>query len=52
MAILRNAAAREGYSLEISKDPIEIELFIKSDWISFDGIVETMYTFPSIHLII
>jgi hypothetical protein len=35
--ILRNATNREGYSLNISKEPVEIELFIKPEWIPFDS---------------
>lgn len=34
-AILRNATNRDGYSLNIHKEPIEIELFIKPEWIPF-----------------
>ncbi len=36
-AILKNATNREGYSLDIVKEPIEIELFIKPEWIPFDS---------------
>lgn len=37
MAILKNASNREGYSLNIRKEPVEIELFIKPEWIPFDS---------------
>lgn len=36
-AILKNATNREGYSLSIEKDYVEIELFIKPEWIPFDS---------------
>ncbi len=36
-AILSNAANREGYSLSVGKEPIEIELFIKPEWIPIDS---------------
>ena len=36
-AILKNATNREGYSLDIGNELIEIELFIKQEWIPFDS---------------
>lgn len=36
-AILKNATTRNGYSLDIREEPIEIELFVKQEWIPFDS---------------
>ena len=36
-AILHNITNGKGYSLDILKEPIEIELFIKPEWIPFDS---------------
>lgn len=34
--ILHNIINRKGYSLDVHKEPIEIEVFIKPEWIPFD----------------
>ena len=36
-AILKNVINREEYSLDTRKEPIDIELFIKDEWIPFDS---------------
>lgn len=36
-AILKNATNRDGYLLNMSNEPIEVELFIKPEWIPFDS---------------
>jgi hypothetical protein len=36
-AILKNSTSRKGYSLNISKEAVDIELFIKPEWIPFDS---------------
>jgi hypothetical protein len=36
-AILKNSTGRKGYSLSISKEAVNIELFIKPEWIPFNS---------------
>ncbi len=36
-AILNNITNRKGYSLNIHKEPVEVELYIKPEWIPFDS---------------
>lgn len=36
-AILKNAQSRQGYSLNVSRKTVDIELFIKPEWIPFSS---------------
>ena len=37
VGILNNITSRKGYSLNIKKESIDVELFIKPEWISFNS---------------